>query len=129
MSLLSRLIPGRRKSATKAKERLQIIISQQRFNDSGPDYLALMKNELLSVIEKYVTVNQDQINIEMETHGNNSTIALSVTLPDNAEIQAPTKEPTHVAKDKIPHNKNQKNRNRNKQTKAKKSANEKITTE
>ena len=44
-------------SAQVAKERLRIIVAQERSARGGPDYLPLLRRELLEVIRKYVNVD------------------------------------------------------------------------
>ena len=45
-------------TAGLAKERLRIIVAQERSTRGAPDYLPLLRNELLEVIKKYVHVDQ-----------------------------------------------------------------------
>ncbi len=44
-------------SANLAKERLRIIVAQERSVRGAPDYLPLLRRELLEVIHKYVNVD------------------------------------------------------------------------
>jgi hypothetical protein len=50
MALLSFLFPQKQKSATAAKERLQIIIARERTDRAGPDFLPALHRELIEVI-------------------------------------------------------------------------------
>ena len=54
MSLISMLLGEKKKSATVAKERLQIILAHERsgLGGSQPDYLPALQRELLAVISK-----------------------------------------------------------------------------
>jgi cell division topological specificity factor len=70
------------KSASVAKERLQIIIAHERHEKKRPDYLALMQKELLAVIAKYVAVNQEDIRIDLERKEGCSILELNITLPE-----------------------------------------------
>lgn len=72
-----------KKSANIAKDRLHIIIAQERSEKDGKDYLPLMREEILAVIAKYTKVNLDQVKVDFQTHNNNSVLELNVTLPDN----------------------------------------------
>ncbi|OOG40946.1 cell division topological specificity factor MinE [Rhodanobacter sp. C05] len=69
-------------TATVARERLRIIVAQERSNRGAPDYLPMMRNELLEVIKKYVHVDLDAININFERDSGHEVLELSVTLPD-----------------------------------------------
>ena len=44
-------------SASVAKERLRIIVAQERSARGSPDYLPLLRREILQVIHKYVNVD------------------------------------------------------------------------
>jgi len=69
-------------TATVAKERLRIIVAQERSSRGAPDYLPMMRNELLEVIKKYVHVEIDAINISLERDSGHEVLELSVALPD-----------------------------------------------
>lgn len=87
MTILDYLFPNRsRNTASIAKERLKIIVSHERINRSGPDYLPMLREEILKVISKYVAgVDQNQVKVELERSGNCSVLELNITLP-NTEI-------------------------------------------
>jgi len=75
----------RKKSATVAKERLQIIVARERTPRGGPDYLPMLKEELLNVIRKYVAIDQDAVKIELDRDGDCEVLELNVTLlPEKA---------------------------------------------
>lgn len=69
-------------TASLAKERLRIIVAQERSNRSGPDYLPLLRRELLEVIRKYVNVDPEAIQINLEREDGHEVLELSVALPD-----------------------------------------------
>jgi len=69
-------------SASVAKERLRIIVAQERSTRGAPDYLPMMRNELLEVIKKYVQVDIEAISINLEHDSGHEVLELSVALPD-----------------------------------------------
>lgn len=69
-------------SANVAKERLRIIVAQERGARGGPDYLPLLRRELLEVIRKYVNVDPQAVQINLEREGGQEVLELSVALPD-----------------------------------------------
>ncbi|CAO1659180.1 MULTISPECIES: cell division topological specificity factor MinE [Halomonadaceae] len=81
MKLLEFLKRERRKSASVAKERLQIIVAHQRSQRGQPDYMPLLERELLEVIRRYVHVDDDAIQISLDSEDNCSVLELNVTLP------------------------------------------------
>ena len=69
-------------SANLAKERLRIIVAQERSTRNAPDYLPLLRRELLEVIRKYVNVDPDAIQVNLEREEGQEVLELSVTLPE-----------------------------------------------
>jgi cell division topological specificity factor len=82
MALLSFLFSNKPKTATAAKERLQIIIARERNGREGPDFLPALHQELIAVISKYVKVNADDIKISLDRQGNLEVLDVNVVLPD-----------------------------------------------
>jgi cell division topological specificity factor len=81
MGLLA-LFKRQPKSANIAKERLRIIVAQERSARGGPDYLPLLRRELLEVIRKYVNVDPDAIVVSLEKEDGHEVLELSVALPE-----------------------------------------------
>jgi cell division topological specificity factor len=71
-------------SANVAKERLRIIVAQERSNRGAPDYLPLLRRELLEVIRKYVNVDPEAIQINLERDEGHEVLEFSVALPEKA---------------------------------------------
>ncbi|WP_116369127.1 cell division topological specificity factor MinE [Parahaliea mediterranea] len=69
------------RSAATAKERLQVIVAHERGQRNQPDYLPRMQQEILEVIRKYVPVEQDDVQVQVDENGNCSVLELNVTLP------------------------------------------------
>ena len=82
MALLSFLFPPKAKTASQAKERLQIIIARERTVRGGPDFLPALHRELIEVISKYTKVNADDIKISLDRQGNLEVLEVNVVLPD-----------------------------------------------
>ena len=83
MSLFNYL-RSRRNTASVAKERLQIIISHERCQRSTPDYLPQLKEEILTVIAKYVPISREKVCVNLERLGDNSILELNVTIPEDS---------------------------------------------
>ncbi len=71
-----------KKTAKTAKERLQIVVSHQRATETSPEFLPELRKELLNVICKYITIDIDQINVNLQKVGNCSILELNVTIPE-----------------------------------------------
>lgn len=70
-------------TASIAKERLQILVAHDRVNSRAPDYLPQMQKELLAVIRKYISIADDQVQVNLEQQGSASVLELNVMLPEN----------------------------------------------
>ncbi|GAA3911370.1 cell division topological specificity factor MinE [Halomonas cibimaris] len=81
MKLLEFLKRERKKSAPVAKERLQIIVAHQRSQRGQPDYMPTLERELVEVIRRYVDIDDDAVQISMDSEDNCSVLELNVTLP------------------------------------------------
>ena len=82
MGLLSYFRSQRKRSASVAKERLQILVAHERAGRDGLDYLPALQEELLAVIRKYVEVDRDAVRIEVDREGNCEVLELNITLPE-----------------------------------------------
>lgn len=85
MSLLDLFRSKPQNTANVARERLRIIVAQERSTRGGPDYLPLLRSELLEVIRKYVHVEPDAVQINLESDEGQEVLELSVTLPEHAQ--------------------------------------------
>ena len=81
MSIFDFLKP-KKTTAQTAKNRLQIIIAQERSSAGAPDYLPLMRREILEVIRKYVNVDVDAVKVDVVKDGDHDVLDISVSLPD-----------------------------------------------
>jgi cell division topological specificity factor len=74
----------KKNTASIAKDRLRIIIAQERSAFGGPDYLPLLRRELLEVIRKYVNVDVEAVKVDLIKEGEHDVLDISVSLPDRA---------------------------------------------
>ncbi len=84
MSFLSFLLGEKKKTASVAKERLQIILAHERSGrgNSRPDYLPALQRELVAVISKYVSINADDIKVHLERQDNLEVLEVKIELPE-----------------------------------------------
>ena len=87
MSLLSFLFNTKPKSASAAKERLQVIIARERNGLDGPDFLPALHKELIAVISKYAKVNAEDIKVSLDRQGNLEVLDVNVVLPDAVQAK------------------------------------------
>ena len=86
MSFLSILLGEKKKSASVARERLQIILAHERSgrNVAEPEYLPALQAELLEVICKYIKIDPKDIKLNLERQENLEVLEVKVELPDAA---------------------------------------------
>lgn len=86
MSIFNFLKQRKETNADIAKKRLQIIVSHQRGGeDEQKDFIPALQQELITVISKYVKIDEDQVKVELERTGDCSILELNITLPDQQE--------------------------------------------
>ena len=74
----------KKETASIAKDRLRIIVAQERTSRGAPDYLPLLQRELLEVIKKYVNVDADAVNVKLIKEGEHDVLDISVSLQEGA---------------------------------------------
>lgn len=88
MSLLSFFLGEKKKTektASLAKERLQIILAHERGSGApAPSYLPELQRELLAVISKYVTIAADDIKVDVERQDDLEVLQVKIELPERA---------------------------------------------
>jgi cell division topological specificity factor len=82
MNLFRRLFGfGAKPSAEAARERLQVLLSHERANAAQPDYLPQMHRDIVDVIRRYVEVDDQKIEVQVEHSGNMSVLEVNIELP------------------------------------------------
>lgn len=79
MNLLS--LFGRRATAPVARDRLQILLAHERTIAGGSDLVALLREEILAVIKKHVSVDADKVQVKMERGAAMSTLEVDIEIP------------------------------------------------
>jgi cell division topological specificity factor len=79
----------RRGSAPVARERLQLLLAHERAALGGrSDLVAVLREEIMAVIAKHVTVERDKIQVRMDRGGSVSTLEVDIEIrtPNGAEL-------------------------------------------
>ena len=82
MSLLNRLFGPKQKSASVAKERLQIILARERTGRNAPDFLPALQKDLVEVILRYVQISPEDIKVSLERQDNFDVIEVNIVVPE-----------------------------------------------
>ena len=72
-------------SKTKAKERLHLVLMQDRANVSA-DFLEMMKQEIIDVIKKYIDVDETDMDVKLENRVNDDGTSGAPALYANIPI-------------------------------------------
>ncbi len=82
-SFLSFFLGEKKKTASVAKERLQIILAHERTGrNHKPDYLPALQRDLIAVIAKYISINPEDIKVNLERQDNLDVLEVKIELPD-----------------------------------------------
>ncbi|KFN49721.1 cell division topological specificity factor MinE [Arenimonas composti] len=82
MGIFDFLTRRNQNTASVAKDRLQILIQQERRARNAPDYLPVLQRELLEVIRKYINIDAEAVKVDLHKDGDSELLDISVTLPD-----------------------------------------------
>ena len=79
---------NRRTSAPVARERLQVLLAHERTIVGGEsDLVAILREEILAVIAKHMSVPQDSVQIKMDRGASVSTLEVDIEIPTPASIR------------------------------------------
>jgi len=90
MKLLDFFRGKRADTANIAKERLSVVIAHERHKRSDDDsakhaeYLPKLKQDVLDVIRKYVTIEEEDVTVRLEKSEDRDVLELNINLPDHA---------------------------------------------
>lgn len=85
MSLLS--LFGRKASAGVARDRLQILLSHERTTTGRSDLVAILREEILTVIAKHVAIDRDKVQVKMDRGESFSTLEVDIEIPTPAPVK------------------------------------------
>lgn len=71
----------RKRSAPIARERLQIILAHERAAVGNSDLLNTLREEILAVIARHMTIERDKVHVKMDRGEDVSTLEVDVELP------------------------------------------------
>lgn len=88
MSFLSFLLGKKQSSASVAKERLQLILINERGTGMAPDYLPALQKELVEVISKYVKIDPNDIQVNLDRQDSLEVLEVKIEMPQAQQAQA-----------------------------------------
>jgi cell division topological specificity factor len=76
----------RQSSAPIARERLQILLAHERSVRGQSDLLAVLREEILTVIEKHFPIERENVQIKMDRGDAVSILEIDVEIPNSAGL-------------------------------------------
>ncbi|KGG13034.1 cell division topological specificity factor MinE [Prochlorococcus sp. MIT 0601] len=89
--LINKLLGRQQASAAKARERLQLVLAHDR-TDLSPDLLDQMREEILSVVAKYVEIDVEEGAVSLETEDRMTALVANLPIKRTLSGQIKLKE-------------------------------------
>ena len=75
-------------SAPVARERLQILLEYERNLVSQTDLIAVLREEILAVVGRHVTIDRDKVQIRVDRRAELSILAVGIQIPNETPMTA-----------------------------------------
>jgi cell division topological specificity factor len=76
----------RRGSAPVARERLQILLAHERKASGQPDLLNILREEILAVVAKHISLEPDRVHIKMDRGDPVSILEVDIEIPNQFDM-------------------------------------------
>ena len=76
------------RSAPVARERLQILLEYERNLVSQTDLIAVLREEILAVVGRHVTIDRDKVQIRVDRRAELSILAVGIQIPNETPMTA-----------------------------------------
>ena len=91
--ILNKLLGRHPASASKGRERLQLVLAHDR-TDLSPDLLDQMREEILNVVAKYVEIDLEGGAVSLETEDRMTALVANLPIKRTLSGEIKIKEPT-----------------------------------
>ena len=88
MDIFDRLFGRSNHSASVAKNRLKLVLTQDRTNIS-PETLNTLKDELVAVISKHVEIDAANVQVSITSEGTGHRLTASIPVIGSRKVRAP----------------------------------------
>ncbi len=75
-------------SAPVARERLQILLAHERKASSQPDLLNVLREEILAVVARHISLEPYKVQIRMDRGEPVSTLEVDIEIPSQLDLMA-----------------------------------------
>lgn len=78
-----KILRRKHESATSAKQRLQLSITQQRLLGQGnvDELIAALQDDITELLGQYIAIENDQVQVSLNTTGPSCKLEVNATLP------------------------------------------------
>ena len=76
----------RRGSAPVARERLQILLAHERKASGQPNLLNILREEILAVVAKHISLEPDRVHIKMDRGDPVSILEVDIEIPNQFDM-------------------------------------------
>ena len=73
-------------SAPVARERLQILLAHERKASNQPDLLNVLREEILAVVAKHISLDPDRVHIKMDRGDPVSVLEVDIEIPNQFDL-------------------------------------------
>ena len=88
LEFLQRLIGRQAPSATLAKQRLQLVLAHDR-SDLNPELLEQMRREILEVVQRYVEIDLEEVDVSLETEDRVTALVANLPIRSARPVRRP----------------------------------------
>ncbi|MFE1601487.1 cell division topological specificity factor MinE [Methylobacterium sp. ID0610] len=71
----------RRGSAPAARDRLKMLLAQDRALFGRRDMIALLREDIMAAVAKHMAVDSDKVRVNLDRRGGVSTLGIDIDLP------------------------------------------------
>ncbi|WP_421854584.1 cell division topological specificity factor MinE [Oricola sp.] len=79
---------GRRRSATTARDRLQVLLAHERAAVGGTDLVGILREEIMDVLARHVAMDGRRVKVTVERGAQVSTLAVDIEIPYDTGVRA-----------------------------------------
>jgi len=69
----------KQKSGSVAKNRLQLVLIQDRLNTT-PELIEMLKSDILKVLSNYVEIDEDELDIDMDSNADGPALVANIPI-------------------------------------------------
>ncbi len=73
-------------SAPVARERLQILLAHERKASSQPDLLNVLREEILAVVARHISLEPDRVTVRMDRGDPVSVLEVDIEIPNKFDM-------------------------------------------